>query len=65
MFQHPNNLQAMVDWKLEGQRRDAGSRRLARIARPRCRFDRVPRQSRFAWISRPRRTRSAPKPTIA
>jgi hypothetical protein len=65
MFQHPGNVQAMVDWKLEGPRRDADGRRFARIARPRCRFDRSPRRAWFAWIVRPRRTRSTPEPTIA
>jgi hypothetical protein len=65
MFQHPNNLQAMVDSKLEGPRRDAENRRLASLARPRCRFDRRPRRSWTVWVTRLRRTRSAPKPTIA
>jgi hypothetical protein len=65
MFQHPSNLQAMVDGRLEGPRRDADARRLAHLARPRCRFDRRPRRSWTAWVTRPRRTRSAPKPTIA
>jgi hypothetical protein len=65
MFQHPGNLQAMVDWKLEGHRRDAEDNRLAHLARPRCRYDRGPRRSWMAWVTRPRRTRSAPKPTIA
>jgi hypothetical protein len=64
MFQHPNNMQTMVDWKLEQPRRAAGARRQAQLARPRCRFDRS-RRSWTAWITRPRRTRSAPKPTIA
>ena len=65
MFQHPDNLRAMVDWKLEGPRRDAEDRRLAQLARPHCRFDRGPWRSWTAWFTRPGRTRSAPKPTIA
>jgi hypothetical protein len=65
MFQHPSNLQAMVDWKLEGNRRAARDRRSADLARPRCRFDRGPRRLWNAWLVRPRRTGSAPKPTIA
>ena len=65
MFQHPSNLQTMIDWRLEGPRRDADGRRFARLARPRCRFDRGPRRLWTAWTSRPRRPRPAPKPTIA
>jgi hypothetical protein len=65
MFQHPSNLQAMVDWKLEGHRRDAIDRRSAHLARPRCRIERRRRRFWTAWVTRPLRTRSAPKPTIA
>lgn len=64
MFQHPDNLQAMVDWKLETPRRQAEEHRLAAIANPRCRFERSPR-AWTTWFSRPRRTRTAPKPTVA
>jgi hypothetical protein len=65
MFQHPNNLQLMVDWKLEGHRRDAEDRRFARLARPRCRFERGPRRLWLGWTARARRTRPVPKPTTA
>jgi len=65
MFQHPGNMQAMVDWKLERPRRDAENTRLAALARPRCPVERRPRRSWTGWFSRPGRTRSAPKPTIA
>ena len=65
MFQHPSNLQTMVDWKLEGHRRDASERRYAHLACPRCRSERRRLRSWTAWVTRPIRTRSAPKPTIA
>ena len=65
MFQHPDNLQATVDWKLEGHRRAATERRSARLAHARCRPDRGPRWLWTARMTRLLRTRSAPKPTIA
>ena len=64
MFQHPDNMQAMVDWKLEAPRRNAEDRRRAAIVRPRCHFEARPRPW-TAWFTRQRRTRTSPKPTIA
>jgi hypothetical protein len=65
MFQHPDTMQALVDSRLEEQRRMAAKRRLAHLARSRRAIVRRRHRSWTSWVTRPRRTRSAPKPTIA
>jgi hypothetical protein len=65
MYQHPDNMPAVANWRVEQQRRTADDRRLAQLARPRCAAVHRPHRSWVGWLSRPRRTRPAAKPTIA
>jgi hypothetical protein len=64
VFQHPENMRALVDMRLTGSRQAAADRLLAGRARLCGAKTRRPRRFLASWSSRSRRAPSA-KPTVA